>query len=116
MCSRITSSTNLTLFMTLPKRCFSLAFLLTLTVAGVSVQAASISGVFGTGVDDKGALLPAGAADPHYRLITSADTNYPGPNTIVVNQDFPIAGEAGNGPWLTNGPSSKWIGPQADQT
>jgi hypothetical protein len=75
-----------------------------------------VVGLFGTGVDNSGALLSAGAVDPHYKLITSADTNFPGPDSIVVNQDFPIAGEAGNGPWLTNGPISKWIAPQADQT
>ena len=93
-----------------------LAALAALSFLDCSLQAASIPGLFGTGVDDSQALLAAGAVDPHYKLITSADTNFPGPNTIVVNQDFPIAGEAGNGPWLTNGPSSKWIGPQGEQT
>jgi hypothetical protein len=85
-------------------------------VAGTGVRFPSVTGLFGTGVDDNGALLPSGSVDLHYQLITSADTNYPGPSAIVVNNDFPIAGQAGNGPWLTNGPASGWIGPQADQT
>jgi hypothetical protein len=94
----------------------SLGSLGLLNLLGLALQAAPIPGLFGTGVDDSGALLSAGAIDPHYKLITSADTNFPGPNSIVVSNDFPIAGEAGNGPWLTNGPISKWIGPQPDQT
>ncbi|MCI0534816.1 MAG: immunoglobulin domain-containing protein [Verrucomicrobiales bacterium] len=83
---------------------------------GLSLQAASIPGLFGTGVDNNGTLLGPGAVDPHYKLVTSADTSFPGPDSIVVSDDFPIAGQAGNGPWLTNGPLSRWIGPQADQT
>src|SRR2546421_9350810 len=91
----------------LPSRAVVLAFLIVMPLQG-----ASIPGLFNTGVDNSGALLSAVAVDPHYKLITSADTNFPGPDSIVVNQDFPIAGEAGNGPWLTNGPVSKWIAPQ----
>src|SRR2546426_5259221 len=100
-------------FSRLPSRAVVLGFLSLLLMP---LQGASIPGLFNTGVDNSGALLSAGAVDAHYKLITSADTNFPGPDSIVVNQDFPIAGEAGNGPWLTNGPISKWIGPQADQT
>src|SRR6266581_3257881 len=100
-------------FSRLPSRAVVLGFLSLLVMP---LQGASIPGLFNTGVDNSGALLSAGAVDAHYKLITSADTNFPGPDSIVVNQDFPIAGEAGNGPWLTNGPISKWIAPQADQT
>ena len=95
---------------------FLLRALAVLGLADLSLEAAPIPGLFGTGVNDAGDLLPAGALDPHYKLIASADTNFPGPDSIVVNQDFPIAGEAGGGPWLTNGPGSKWIAPQPDQT
>jgi len=83
---------------------------------GLPLYAANIPGLYNTGVDAAGALLDAGAVDPHYKLITSADPAFPGPDAIVVNQDFPISGEAGGGPWLTNGPISKWIAPAADQT
>src|SRR5437773_12536678 len=87
-------------FSRLPSRAVVLGFLSLLVMP---LQGASIPGLFNTGVDSSGALLSAGAVDAHYKLITSADTNFPGPDSIVVNQDFPIAGEAGNGPWLTNG-------------
>src|SRR5262245_46043523 len=83
---------------------------------GLSLQGAPIPGLFGTGADNNRPLMAPGAVDPHYKLITSADTSFPGPDSIVVNDDFPISGQAGNGPWLTNGPLSRWIGPQADQT
>ena len=80
-----------------------------LSLLGLSLQAAPIPRLFNTGVDDSGALLAAGAVDPHYKLITSADTNFPGPDTLVANDDLPAP------PWLTNGPISKWIAPQPDQ-
>ncbi|HEY2951091.1 MAG TPA: lamin tail domain-containing protein, partial [Verrucomicrobiae bacterium] len=72
-------------------------------------QAASIPGLFNTGVDGAGALLPAGAVDSHYRLVQSADAGFSGPDTMVVNEAYPIP------PWLFNGPASKWIAPRADQ-
>jgi hypothetical protein len=63
-----------------------------------------------TGVDNSGALLPAGSVDPHFILATSADPDYPGPNAIVINDGWPA-----DGTWLLQGPTSKWIAPQADQ-
>src|SRR5262245_43526844 len=48
----------------------------------LSAQAAPIPDLFGTGVDNNGALLAPGAVDPHYKLITSADTTAPGPDSI----------------------------------
>lgn len=71
-----------------------------------------LPGVFGTGVAADGTLLEAGATDPHYKLTASADELYPGPDAIVLNDGWPI--EAGV--WMLNGPASKWIGPQADQS
>lgn len=73
-------------------------------------RAATIPGLFNTGVDDAGALLAAGVVDPHWRLMQSADAAAPGPNAFVVREGFPIP------PWLANGPDSKWIAPQADQS
>lgn len=75
-----------------------------------AVQAAAIPGLFNTGVDDAGALLPAGARDPHWRLVQSADASVPGPAAYVVREGFPIP------PWIANGPDSKWIAPRADQS
>ncbi len=71
----------------------------------------TVPGVFGTGVDADGKLLPPGAVDPHYTLTLSADPDFPGPDAIVVNDGWPIQ----SGVWVLNGPDSKWIAPQAAQ-
>lgn len=68
--------------------------------------------LFGTGVDNNNAPLADGAVDPHYQLILSDDPNYPGPNAVVINEAWPIAPL---GPWLPNGPASRWIAPRAEQ-
>lgn len=63
-------------------------------------QVQGIAGLYNTGVDDNNALLPLGSVDPHYTLITSADTNAPGPNAYVgIVPGF----------WINNGPNSEWI-------
>jgi len=80
--------------------------------AFVNVAYRPLPGFFGTGVDANGALLAAGATDPHYILSVSADAGFPGPNAIVVNETWPIAPA---GPWVANGPNSKWIAPQPNQ-
>ena len=74
-----------------------------------SGQNGPIPGIYNTGVDNNNVLLAAGAVDPHYQLIASADSSYPGPNSWVVNDGYPMP------PWLTNGPSSKWIAPRNAQ-
>jgi hypothetical protein len=50
-------------------------------------------------------------ADPHYQLIASADPAYPGPNALVVNNN---GLGLNSGPYLGNGPNSKWLSPRAD--
>lgn len=80
--------------------------------AFVNVGYRPIPGIFGTGVDVNGQLLADGAVDPHYILAVSADASYPGPDAVVVNQAWPIAPA---GPWVANGPDSRWIAPQANQ-
>jgi hypothetical protein len=75
------------------------------------VWSAAIPGLFNTGVNNSGALLSAGSVDSHWKLVQSADTRFPGPNAIVVNEGYPIAA----GVWVANGPNSKWIAPQASQ-
>ncbi|MBX3745905.1 MAG: immunoglobulin domain-containing protein [Verrucomicrobiae bacterium] len=71
-----------------------------------------LPGIYGTGVGEDGGLLEGGVEDPHYRLVSSADEGAPGPEAWVLNDGWPIQA----GVWMLNGPSSKWIGPQADQS
>ena len=76
----------------------------------ITASAAPIPGLFNTGLSASRTLLGAGVTDPHYKLIVSPDLAFPGPNARVVNEGSPIP------PWLTNGPDSKWIAPQAAQS
>ena len=71
------------------------------------------SGVlFGTGMAADGSLLTGGSVDPHFILATSPDAMAPGPDAIVLNDVWPVQ----TGVWLPNGPYSKWIAPQLDQS
>jgi len=45
-------------------------------------------------------------------LIASADSSFPGPDTLVVLEGAPISPA---GTWATNGPDSRWIAPLANQ-
>ena len=85
---------------------------LSLTV-GVSALRATPITIYSTGVDASGNLLADGVLDPHYSLISSP--NGAGSAYVVISAQggwpayqFPA--------WAADGPSSKWIGPQADQT
>jgi hypothetical protein len=80
--------------------------------ANVCVCFSVVPGIFGTGLDDNGALLAPGAVDPHYTLTLSADPVYLGPESYVINDGWPIAPA---GPWIANGPRSRWIAPRAEQ-
>jgi len=88
-------------------------FFLVLWLANLTIQAQSlVPGVFNTGVDDSGAVLANYSVDSHYTLIVSADPNFPGRDTVVVDDTtFPIA----TGDWLANSSLSKWIAPQGNQ-
>ena len=82
-------------------------------VVNVLWEHVHVPGLYGTGVDDSGALLPDGAADLHWLLTASADPATPANNPArVVNSAYPIQA----GVWLLNGPNSKWIAPMAVQT
>lgn len=73
----------------------------------MSANAAVISGLYDTGVDDFGNALADGASDTHYVLSTNAD----GASTVPIVQQgnaFPIV----PGPWIDNTATSKWIGPR----
>ena len=74
----------------------------------LAAQAAPIPGLFNTGVDGGGALLGgSGEIDPHYTIIQSPDATLPGPDAVTLNPGFPV------GPWLAEGPDSRWIAPSA---
>jgi PEP-CTERM motif-containing protein len=64
----------------------------------VSAEAAPITALFNTGVDNSNALLPIGSVDPHYTVVTNP--NLTGP-TAYVTVPHPA--------WIANGPSSQWI-------
>ncbi|MEZ5328869.1 MAG: immunoglobulin domain-containing protein [Verrucomicrobiales bacterium] len=81
-------------------------FILALAVASIpfAVDGAPIPGLFNTGVGEDGKLLAAsGAVDPHYTMIVSPDEEFTGPDLVTLNPGFPV------GPWLEEGPDSKWI-------
>lgn len=81
------------------------------TDADLCVCLRPIPGIFGTGVDATGALLPDGAVDPHFVLTYSADPIYPGPEALVITNAWPIQA----GVWVVNGPDSRWISARTDQ-
>ena len=78
-------------------------------VATSAQEAEPIPSVFGTGVDDNGELLAAETIDPHWKLVSSPDDDFPGPDVLTLKPGFPV------GPWVAEGPDSKWVAPQSDQ-
>lgn len=85
-----------------------IAAIVLLTSWAFRAEGAAIPGLFNTGVDGSGAVLPGGSVDPHYALIASADPAYPGPSAIVASV-IPA------GYWRPNGAASMWIAPAADE-
>jgi subtilisin-like proprotein convertase family protein len=69
-----------------------------------------VQDVFPTGVDDSRTVLPGGALDPHYWLLSGGRVPgpvWPGDNAFVVlTEELPSY-------WLKNTASSKWIAPLA---
>ena len=78
-------------------------------VATSAQEAEPIPSVFCTGVDDNGELLAAETIDPHWKLVSSPDDDFPGPDVLTLKPGFPV------GPWMAEGPDSKWVAPQSDQ-
>lgn len=76
---------------------------------GTTAQAAPITGLFNTGVNNSGVLLGNNATDPHYTLVTSsgpfAGGLLPGATRTLVADGFPIP------PWVANSATSRWITP-----
>src|ERR1700737_2128545 len=85
-----------------------LALALAGVVALVPASAATITGLFNSGVDNNGVALGQGALDTHYILVNNpqaASTNA----FAVIDFQFPFP------PWIANSSISRWIGPVADQ-
>lgn len=83
-------------------------------LAGVVLAAFELAGapipkLYSTGVRDDGTLLGNSEKDPHYILMESADPDYAGPDLFTLVPGFPV------GPWLAEGPSSRWIAPRPQQ-
>jgi hypothetical protein len=70
-------------------------------------QVVPIPGLFNTGVDGSGALLPPGAIDPNYAMTISADPDYPFPGPAYVVDPLP-------GAWLSNTATAQWINPSGE--
>jgi len=73
-------------------------FLLCITLQG---NAAMISGLYNTGVDNNGNVLSIGTNDNHY-ILSSVPTGFNGSSTVV-----PVPGA-----WISPPSGSYWIGPQ----
>jgi hypothetical protein len=65
----------------------------------LEAQLLTVPGVYGTGLDNSGALLPEGSADPHYTIISGPAT---GPTYVVNSSSM-------DGAWTPNGPASSWV-------
>lgn len=66
----------------------------------------AVPGLFSTGVDDNGVVLPTGSIDPHWILAQSADSSNPGPNAYL----FELRSSYGYAP---NSTTSAWISSRA---
>jgi len=75
-------------------------------VGGGTVIATPIT-LFGTGIDDLGTPLAAGATDPHYTLVASDDPAFPGPEAFAVGTALPAG-------WIATAGGAQWITPQTD--
>jgi MYXO-CTERM domain-containing protein len=86
-----------------------LGIVVALAVTLVPASAATITGLFNTGVDNGGVVLANGTIDSHY--ILTVNPNSGSPNAfVVIDGQFPFP------PWLANTSTSKWIGPIANQS
>lgn len=79
-----------------------------------TAHAGYVTGLYNTGTDINGNLANDGTSDPHYMLISSADSSVSVPRPAFVSEStkFPFVTDG----WLPDGPLSKWIGPVPDQS
>ena len=88
---------------------FITGFILLYSLAVSSPGSAPIPDLYNTGMNSQREVLPDGSDDEHYKLISSADKDYPGPETKVsLSTGFPMDR------WLSNSRFSKWIAPRTD--
>lgn len=88
---------------------FIILFFFITTYAFSQTERLPIPGIFNTGVNGNNQLLADGEVDSHYRLVSSEDAEYPGPDAFIPASDiWPV------GQWFPNGPDSKWIAPRFD--
>lgn len=67
-----------------------------------------IPDLYNTGVDDQNNILTDGSTDFHYRLISSSDEDFPGPEAkVALSTGFPMDDR-----WVPNNNVSKWIAPR----
>lgn len=78
-----------------------------LFAARLSSEAATISGLFNTGVDDSGVALADNAIDTHW-TVTPEGGVAASPIVVTSAQGFPI------GPWLADSADSAWISVSED--
>ena len=86
----------------------AVALTLSLGLAAISYTAqANPIGIFNTGVDGTGTVLPnATLGDPHYSLISSPGTTSIRVATSAIGYPIP--------PWVGDNLLSRWIGPVGD--
>lgn len=85
------------------------------TSARADFVTGAIPNLFNTGVDNSNVVLPDGANDPHYTLVSAPDANA---NPISINAPAVVVNTSGfpaGGPWMPNTSTSKWISITADQ-
>jgi hypothetical protein len=87
----------------------SLISCLVLCAVNGGALALPITTLYSTGVNDAGLPLSGGAVDPHWRLVSSPDPAFPGPNARVLNNSAP---PLTSGDYVANTATSKWIAPR----
>ncbi|UCD82103.1 MAG: hypothetical protein JSW26_11955 [Desulfobacterales bacterium] len=79
--------------------------LASITFVQGEISAAPIGGLYSTGVNDSGDVLPDGSKDPHYQFLLPNPAATTDPSKIPLNT-LP-------GPWVPAPAGSAWIGPNA---
>ena len=85
-------------------------FIILTVLLGIAIPAEAsvqITGLYNTGVDDSGVVLPDASADSHYAITVSPYDPTPlGDQTRTQDpRGYPIP------PWLGDNDTSRWIGP-----
>lgn len=93
------------------KNCFRASVLFVFFALSNFVNAATISSLFNTGVDNTGAVLPHGTVgDPHYSLVSTPSGTTSQTRIITSAGGYPVS----SGLYTTDNSISRWIGPNND--